>query len=262
MDNDVTQHFRDSEKDTIDEFTSKILEAENQNRPILTNFLNPREQYILQTLVNRYQNLKVSFNGGFKEAEKQRGLIYPDYFEPESQDFMVRVLDIDYPSKFAELEHRQILGSFANSGINIDTFGDIVHDDLRWQIAINQELENFFIQEVNKIGKIKIKLKLAANNDYLPIQNDYERFFDTISSLRIDVLIANAFGVSRQHVKNLIERKFVTLNWATVQKNDEIVSINDVISVRKYGRIKLVDVLGKSKKDKLKVQLDIIKNKK
>jgi RNA-binding protein YlmH len=43
------------------------------------------------------------------------------------------------------------------------------------------------------------------------------------------------------------------------EKADTIIARNDVISVRKYGRIKLVEVLGKTKKDKLKTQLDLIK---
>ncbi len=43
------------------------------------------------------------------------------------------------------------------------------------------------------------------------------------------------------------------------EKADTLIALNDVISVRKYGRIKLVDILGKTKKDKLKIQLDIIK---
>ena len=60
-------------------------------------------------------------------------------------------------------------------------------------------------------------------------------------------------------MKELIEKRLVQLNWMIDEKADTLIALNDVISVRKYGRIKLVDILGKTKKDKLKIQLDIIK---
>ncbi|MCZ3394304.1 RNA-binding protein, partial [Enterococcus faecium] len=63
MDNQITQHFRKEEQELIESFSSSLQEALDQNRPILTNFLNPREQHILQTLVNRFPELKVYFNG-------------------------------------------------------------------------------------------------------------------------------------------------------------------------------------------------------
>ena len=86
MDNPIGQHFRPDEQPLIEEFSALVQEAKDQNRSILTNFLNPRQQHILTTLVNRDEELQLSFFGGFTNAENQRGLIYPQYFVPEKAD--------------------------------------------------------------------------------------------------------------------------------------------------------------------------------
>ncbi|APR28692.1 RNA-binding protein [Pediococcus acidilactici] len=259
MDNPIGQHFRPDEQPLIEEFSALVQEAKDQNRSILTNFLNPRQQHILTTLVNRDEELQLSFFGGFTNAENQRGLIYPQYFVPEKADFLVKIFEIDYPVKFAELEHRQILGTLANSGIQRDTFGDIVHYQDRWQVATNGELEKFFSNEITRIGRIKVRMQLAAPSEILTPVNDWERTQVTLASLRLDSIVATAFSISRHRAKELIEHRQVQLNWMIDEKADTIIARNDVISVRKYGRIKLVEVLGKTKKDKLKTQLDLIK---
>ncbi|MEE6657564.1 YlmH/Sll1252 family protein [Pediococcus acidilactici] len=259
MDNAIGQHFRPEEQPLIEEFSALVQEAKDQNRSILTNFLNPRQQHILRALVNRDEELKLAFAGGFANAENQRGLIYPGYFIPEEADFLVKVLEIDYPVKFAELEHRQILGTLANSGIQRDTFGDIVHQHDRWQVATNGELEKFFLNEITRIGRIKVRLKPVDQANILSPINDWERVQVTLASLRLDSVVATAFSISRHRAKELIEHRQVQLNWMVDEKADTIIARNDVISVRKYGRIKLVEVLGKTKKDKLKTQLDLIK---
>jgi RNA-binding protein YlmH len=259
MDNPINQHFRKEEQELIEGFMSLIQEALDQYRSILTNFLNPREQYILQTLVNRDSELKVDFFGGFQGAENQRAMISPTYFEPDQADFLVRIFEINYPTNFTDLEHRQILGTLANAGVQRNTFGDIVHNGNQWQFAVNNELTNFFLNEIDRIGKIKVKLVPVEDDQFLQIENDWERVGDTVASLRLDSMIATGFSISRHRAKELIEKRKVQLNWMLDEKADTVIALNDVISVRKYGRIKLVDVLGKTKKDKFKIQLDLIK---
>lgn len=259
MDNQIAQHFRKEEQEQIENFSSLIQEALDQNRSILTNFLNPREQYILQTLVNRDSDLKLGLFGGFSGAENQRALIYPSYFSPEEDDYLVQVFEIEYPINFAELEHRQILGTMANSGVQRNTFGDIVHNEGRWQVAVNAELADFFQNEIDRIGKIKVKMIPVVADDLLRIESGWETINTTIASLRLDLLISTGFSISRHRAKELIEGRRVQLNWMLVEKSDTIIALNDVISVRKYGRIKLVDILGTTKKDKLRIQLNLIK---
>lgn len=88
MADNIAQHFRKEEAAFIESATGWIQQANDEYRPILTHFLNPRQQYILETLVNRETDVKLRQNGGYPGAEMQRGLIYPDYFETSDSDLM------------------------------------------------------------------------------------------------------------------------------------------------------------------------------
>lgn len=88
MDNlNVKQHFRPDEGPLIDQIQDWLETVRDQYRPILTWFLNPRQRYILTTMVNQDDQIKVAFNGGFANAEMQRALIFPDYYQPQDSDF-------------------------------------------------------------------------------------------------------------------------------------------------------------------------------
>src|SRR5699024_8514407 len=71
MDSNILQHFRKDEEPLISQLSDYIMQAENEYRPILTHFLNPREQYIAQSLIHKNQDVKVSFSGGYENAERK-----------------------------------------------------------------------------------------------------------------------------------------------------------------------------------------------
>lgn len=93
---DIYQHFRPEEHELIDRLIDKCDQAAQQYAPVLTNFLDPRGQYILSVIVGSYEDIQVAFNGGLY-AERQRAIIAPSYYEPRVEDFELCCLEIDYP---------------------------------------------------------------------------------------------------------------------------------------------------------------------
>lgn len=47
----IYQHFREEEQSFIDQVIDWILQVENQYTPYLTSFLNPRELFIVQSVI-------------------------------------------------------------------------------------------------------------------------------------------------------------------------------------------------------------------
>ena len=115
MDSNILQHFRKDEEPLISQLSDYIMQAENEYRPILTHFLNPREQYIAQSLIHKNQDVKVSFSGGYENAERKRAIFYPSYYEVQDDDFNLELIMIKYPVKFTSLTHGQILVTLANN---------------------------------------------------------------------------------------------------------------------------------------------------
>lgn len=255
----IEQHFRPEEVSFIQQASDWIRQSEDEYRGILTRFLNPREQYILQTLVNRSDNLQVHYNGATSHTENQRAIVAPDFYTVALPDFELAILEIKYPVKFSELHHAMILGAFMNAGIKREVIGDILSDDKKWQVVVDAKMIIYIQQTVQKIGRIKIELIERDVSDTIAVHDDWSEIFLLLSSLRIDTIISTAFNISRSLAKTLIEQQQVRVNWTTIVKSDHIVAVGDIISVRKYGRMQITMCDGFSKKDKIKAIVNIIR---
>ncbi|MCP0886490.1 RNA-binding protein [Ligilactobacillus sp. WILCCON 0076] len=255
----IYQHFRNEEEPLIDELLSLIARAENEYRPVLTPFLNPRECYIAKSILGQNDNVKASFYGGAKKAERQRILFYPVYFEVETKDFNISLVEIEYPIKFATLKHGQILGTLANAGVKYDVLGDILTDGQRWQFFVQNNMVSFFLEQVTQIGRIKVRLREIDMGSKVNTIDAWENETTTVSSLRIDGVVSNCYHISRQHTKALIKAHKIHVNWMQLEKPDYMLESYDIISVRGYGRIRLNEVSGISKKGKLRLDISVLR---
>lgn len=196
--------------------------------------------------------------GGYKGAEMQRVLFYPDYYQPLKSDFDIQLFQINYPQKFEELHHRQILGSLMGSGIKREAVGDIITNGADWQFFASQALCEYIKQQVTKMGRVHIKLIPLSNDQVVTPQNNWEQLMITVSSMRLDTVISSAFNYSRNRSKILIERGLVRVNWEELDRVDYQLDAHYLISVRHGGRIKVDLLLGKNKKGNQKVKISIV----
>lgn len=259
MNTEVYQHFRPEEKPVIDMLTDLIGQAKNEYRPILTHFLDPRQQYIANFLLKDDDLIKVQADGGFANAERKRLLFYPPYLEPKREDFELQLLEINYPQKFATLTHGQILGTFANSGLEREVLGDITTDGIRWQIIVQKNISDYLLRQIERIGKNSVRLEEKPLTELVIGEDESENEVVSLSSLRIDTVIATVYNISRKRAKDLITAKKVQLNWMVIEKPDVELSLADVVSVRGFGRIKLGERLGISKRDKLRHEIAVFR---
>ncbi|GAY74075.1 RNA-binding protein [Lentilactobacillus kosonis] len=262
VDVNVSQHFRPDEQAFVESVADICSRVENEYRPIQTDFLNPREMYIFEAIANRFDSVSYRFFGGYDNAEMKRALVYPEYFEPKTTDFNIAAFLIDYPTKFATLSHGQILGTIMGSGINRNVIGDIITDGDTWQFICESEMSDFLQSQIEKIGKIKVKLKPIDVDQLVFPVDESEETGTTVSSLRLDTVISEGFNLSRHHAKELVEGKAVRLNWETIDRPDVEVSVSDVVSVRHFGRIKIKEISGLTKKGKIRIVINLLRRNK
>lgn len=259
MNDGIYQHFRKEERVTIDQIASYISEAELNYAPVLTDFFNPRERFIAQALIRKNSVIQMATQGGYQNADRKRVLFYPQYFEPQVEDFEIQVLEVNYPVKFAALHHGQILGALVHSGITRNVLGDIITDGTRWQLIVEKKIAPFLISQLDRIGRTKVKLNPKKLSELLTPESAWQEAHLLVSSQRIDSIIASSYHLSRGKAKELIENDKVQLNWMEVAHPDYMVSIRDIISVRGYGRIRLDAIRGTTHKGKLKAEMAIIR---
>lgn len=82
-----------------------------------------------------------------------------------------------------------------------------------------------------------------------------------MSSFRLDVLLSSVLKLSRSQANQLVEKKLVQVNYHIVDKLDYTVQVGDLISVRKFGRLRLLQDKGQTKKEKKKITVQLLLSK-
>ncbi|MBK3494466.1 RNA-binding protein [Viridibacillus sp. YIM B01967] len=252
----VFQHFRPEEREFIEQVSGWRVEVEDRYAPKLTDFLDPRQQFIVHSLIGQQGDIAMSDFGVFEQAERQRVLLYPSYFEPEEEDYQITVFHLRYPSKFVQLEHPDVLGALLSLGLGRGKFGDIRIAESSVQFAVAAEVEDYVRANLTSIGKVKVHVELLKPTEILfPTEEIWTDEMMTVSSLRLDTVIASVFNISRQKSAALIASGKVKVNF-TVRENTafELHEL-DLLSIRNFGRFMMKSIEGRTKKDKIRINI-------
>ncbi|HWL13822.1 MAG TPA: YlmH/Sll1252 family protein [Ureibacillus sp.] len=258
----LIQHFRKDEQTFIEKVICWQREVEDRFAPKLTDFLDPRERFIVSSIIGQQNDLVVKTYGGFQDAERQRLFICPSYYEPTDDDFQITFFSINYPTKFVQLKHPDVLGSLLSLGLGRGKFGDIRIEENTIQFAVVGEVQDYILANLTSIGKSKVKLEQLKTTEELITLT--EEWFDksyTVSSMRLDVILATVVNISRQKSQSLIKAGKVKVNWTVREDASFEVQEGDVLSARGYGRIKVTMTEGRTKKDKIRLQVGRLEQK-
>ena len=188
--------------------------------------------------------------------------IYPDFYTPTTEEFDVELIEIHYPIKFSSISHGQILGSLVGLGIDRDQLGDIISDGVRWQLLLTKQMLPYLKHNFQKVGKISIRIDEKEYTELILPIDHWTYTTAIVSSLRLDTLIASIFHISRQRSKELVESNKVKVNWAEEIRPDFMIELLDIISIRGYGRIQIKNIEGRTKKDKIKLEIGLLEKNK
>lgn len=250
---DIYQHFREEEKSFIDQVLSWKEEVEQSYIPKLTDFLDPREQHIFQSIVGQHSDFKLHFFGGGEQTERKRGILAPYYENLTEEDFHIGLLEASYSNKFVQITHRDVLGSLMSLGIKRKKLGDIIIHNDRIQILCDQEISTFLRFHLTGIRKAKVEFCEKELRDFRPSQEEWIIISGTVSSLRLDAVISEIYQVSRQKAIDWIKKGAVKVNFRIVENPAFQVEEGDLFSIRKKGRSKFQAIHGKTKKGKWKM---------
>lgn len=251
----IFQHFRKEEQPFIEKVNSWVKEVEDTYAPKLTEFLDPRQRYIAESII-RNSDLALSADGGFPDAERQRILIYPDYYEPSKDDYQISVYQVNYPQKFVTMKHSQLLGSLLSVGIERSRFGDIQLAEETVQFAVADEVSEYIHVNFTHVGKVKISVEQVHDTeDFIDAHEEWTEELHIISSLRLDAVVAALTNNSRAKASSLIKGEKVKVNWAMIDEQAFEVEEYDVLSIRGSGRFKITSIEGRTKKDKIRVMI-------
>lgn len=204
------------------------------NRNTVTRFLTNFEQIVLSKVAAyNYPDYQVEFYGGYEGSERKKAkIISNEYYDI---DYDIVCLRAVYNNKFNKIEHRNVLGTVHNLGINFNRVGDIVVSESSIYIFVDREIADFIKMELTKIGRVNLEFKEVSELD-IDIKKEFQDFEIVTSSFRIDSIVAKITNKSRSRIKEFLEQEFVKLNHVIVKNGEKNCSVEDILSIRKYGR--------------------------
>lgn len=244
------------EKLFMKSFFEYLHKAEHQNRAFFTDFYN--KDWMVQML-KQYGGFVPSdmifYFGGYEGAERQMMGISP--YELIREEWPLTCLKIEVKIGIGKpLTHRDFLGALLGLGIVRESIGDIILAPFGAYVILEEQMADYVSCNLTSIGRYQNVVVTAIRFDEIvPESPNIKTLQATVSSLRLDAIIAAGFGISRTTATKLIAADKAKCNGVSVA-NSYLVKEGDSVTLRGYGKIKIGPTLGISKKERLRVVID------
>ena len=233
----------------------KINAGLRREIPANTCFLSPRELEMARFLFGVQPGL-LSF-GGYEDAERKMLVYLPEYLEEDS------LYDEDSPlvclrATFFEgdtLSHRDFLGALMGAGIGRETVGDICVGKGSCDFFVTAEIAPYIQQNFLSAGRTRLRIERIPLRDAQIPEPEVKEIKDTLASLRLDSIISSGFRIGRSLAAQYVSAGKAAIDGLPCEKGDKTVTEGCKISVRGLGKIKLVSINGKTKKDRISVTI-------
>lgn len=240
--------------DELQIFKNRIKElyerSRNRGTYFYSDFLNMYEQTVL------FETIKFGYtlDGGYEDAERkivcfgdENDLCYP----PEPPISIIKIEPLS--AKFSDdLTHRDFLGSLIGLGIKRETLGDIIIKDNVGYLFCLDSISKFIIDNLTKVKHTSVYCSVCNELPENIFPEPTEKTI-IVASLRLDSIISAVYNISRSKSSALIDGEKVFVNGKLTLSSSKNIEINDIISVRGYGRFRCTEILGDTRKGRTRI---------
>lgn len=217
-------------------------------------FLSDREQDLARAALGRADvEDGFRFESGWPDAERKVLCLEPEGSYGETPICCVRLQCRALPGA-ALPAHKDYLGSLMGLALKREALGDIVLPEDQPGTAYVFALEpaaQLICRELFQAGHTELTTALLPLEEVPQFpQAEREVRSATVSSLRLDAVLAAMLRCSRGQAAELITAGRVEINHLPADKPHAPVYEDDVFTVRGKGRFRLTALPGKSKKDR------------
>lgn len=226
----------------------------------ITDFIDPYLAALAKDILQGIDKISFVLEGGFPNSERKCIIIYPDFM---LEDDIIRdlvFLEVRGNFKFNNVSHRDFLGSVLGIGIKREKVGDIIllKDEEKingCNLVVREDIADYLCSNLNKVHRVSVNTRIVKKENLNLAEDTSKELFATVASLRLDAIASSGFSASRSQIVKEIEGEKLKLNWRVTTNTSAIIDKGDIISIRGRGRLEVVDILGKSKKERIKVLL-------
>lgn len=240
----------------LNRFCDQIDRVLKQHSTEFTYFVSPDLLGDFFQILERVHDIRFTVYGGYEEAEYVIIALHPDYIEAiYPEEFPIGLLIVEAGKHQGDIEHRDLLGSLMGLGFSRERLGDIVLLEDKAQVIILNEMRDYALSSLERVGRTKVTISQASIASFEEKAVTYKKLATTVKSVRLDALVASAYGLSRSKASDLVKAKKIKVNYRPVLSTSKELHEGDMVSVRGKGRFILDQVLDRTKKDRIKVLL-------
>lgn len=227
----------------------KELAASSYQRsiPFFSDFLNLNEQNLFKREISKMPPVSIDALGGYNLAERRLIAFIPQesLFEAAVPIATIHIRPLN--AKFSEnLNHRDFLGAIMNLGIDRSKIGDIIVSKNDAYVFCIEKMAQYIIDNLTRIRNTPVMCELDSFDEDVSI--NYTEISGSISSVRLDSVLALCFESSRSAIISNIEEGKVFINGKIITTNSYNLKENDIISVRGLGKFQYIGTSGVTKK--------------
>lgn len=239
--------------DEMKRFRELALRAAHTGRTQFTRFLDPAMENELRAAA-RQSGAQAAFFGGYENAERRMAAFY-DSELPEAWEYPLVALALRWNSKFADAQHRDLLGAVMGLGLERDATGDICMSTEPGcaYLFCTEEVAGYISANLESAGRASLRISEADEIRIAPPEGSAMRV--TVQNLRLDAVLAAGYKLSRSEAQRLISAGLVKLNHIPEERSDVRVEAGALISARGYGRLRIDEVQGETRRGRIGVML-------
>lgn len=246
-------NLSDEDKIFVNSVADKIYAAENKYRRSFTFFLNEAKYDLAKKTLSSQSFDNYKFFGGYEEAERVMLGIFPPHEEPSELYFPVSALTFSYRRQ-DKLTHRDFLGTLMGLNVARDTIGDIIVGENSAIVFLTDAAADEAERTVVKVGKIGVKVCQGYDKEIIPVR-DFKKISGTVSSLRLDCIVALALKCSRTKAAQLINGGHAVVKGSQETDSSRHIDVGDTFSVRGFGKFILSEIGRSTKKERTFIEL-------
>ncbi|MBA5850647.1 RNA-binding protein [Clostridium sp. cel8] len=249
------KEFSFANENMISNIYDKMTIAKKTGKNVYTQeFYTPNIWSKIENMTQKI-GLKVVSYGIFENADR-RCVMFSENYE-EQKDFPVDLIKISAKSKFSKLKHKDYLGALMSLGLRREKFGDLlVKGGEVCYLACMRDISEYIKLNFNKVGNSNCSVDILDLKSQNIPDYEFKSFTQVVSSMRLDCIVSSICKVSRNDSDMLIKKGKVQVNYFECKKKNMILDCKSTITVRGYGKFKLIDISGFTARGRIKLLVE------
>ncbi len=255
----LTAHIKDQDlRNFLIRNLSKAQSAMDSHLIKSTEFMNPYQLKCFESIIKNFDSLNYRMYPEGLSFERKIIQMYPEYMDEERLEMPATALKIKGSFKFNKVSHKDYLGSILGLGIKREEIGDIfVHESYAYLILKNN-MADYVLMNLTSVSRENVSIMQADFDEVEPFEEKYTEIIINISSKRADTVIAEIFKISRTKAQELILAEKLHVDFEKYTSVSREINDGSLVSLSGYGRAVFDEMLGETRKKRLRARVKII----